>query len=193
LSDSLDLPPFLRWQPLGSFFREFASPVSRKVNQVRSNNRTKEKVFTNSAPPNQPIPRSSIKLRLLVDAHLAFAQRHSGCTPGSPLRVRRVLIANRYESFEPWLRSPPPSRISSPAAPLGTGEVAGKPLSRRPPRASGHQHHFFSLQTVHIFYRLSGLPDMRPMAAGLLKKQRGFREGTVSSGAPSFRSNTKVH
>ena len=77
---------------------------------------------------------------------------HTGFAP----TVRRVLIANRYESFEPWLRPPPPSRISSPAAPLGTGEVAGKPLSRRPPRASGHQHHFFSLQTVHIFYRLSG-------------------------------------
>jgi hypothetical protein len=121
--------------------------------------------------------------------HPAPFRVHTGFAP----TVRRVLIANRYESFEPWLRSPPPSRISSPAAPLGTGEVAGKPLSRRPPRASGHQHHFFSLQTVHIFYRLSGLPDMRPMAAGLLKKQRGFREGTVSSGAPSFRSNTKVH
>jgi hypothetical protein len=45
---------------------------------------------------------------------------------------------------------------------------------------------FFSLQTVHIFYRLSELPNMRPMAAGLLKKQRVFRgmDGLLSNTLP---------
>jgi hypothetical protein len=79
---------------------------------------------------------------------------HTGFAP----TVRRVLIANRYESFEPWLRPPPPSRISSPAAPLGTGEVAGKPLRRRPPRASGHQHHFFFFTDCPYFLQIVRAP-----------------------------------